>query len=1541
MSSLFDVGKSAINSYRQSLAVTGQNIANINTEGYKRREAKLEEVSGSQGSITSIQDQAGLGVRVTDINRSFDSFMQDRSRFAQSEYQKYDAYLEQLQQLENQLLPGEGGIDKRLSSFFNSLYDVAIDPTSLSTRVIAIEQGKAVADAFADTALQLERLKSNTVSQMEDTLNSLNTLTTQMASVNEQITSNGQSGTAPNAVLDLRDRVLTDIAKLATISVDYSETGVAKVTLGSTGMGPVLVEGRTASKLEHIVYNDSNLQLVVNKNGSKSTTNQASGGVVHGLLMAFGSVDETLTSLDQLAVKVTRDVNAQHRLGMTLENIKGSDMFAINGISVAPNSANRGSASIEFTTTNLQLLPSSEMTLSYDEGAELWRLRDETGTQIASGTKEINALGISIIVHGQGRAADYFTVSPVKDAAAQMSFVVSRPEDIAAASSSSISADTKNNGEAILNVTKLADGDSDSTVGQSLAVDKIMASSYSPVLATEFLKTGLSTVVPIGTSAIDLSSFSRQASAQFQLSDLELKNLSALNLTFTGTTNNGPHSLNLNYGNVFPQATTGSYWTSMNDVADALNGGTITTSGSLTISDLGVYASGANGTLTLSLATGDFDVSGSEPNVSIGLGQIQGSVQTAIDASDIQLFTREGRHIAGSALTTTEITELLIADNGFNVQADYDGSYLNGVAGAYRGMGIKTLFSGGMHALSTGSNGVGATATAASGAVPANPTTSHVVAITLGNGSTASATIPIGASAAAAAKALNTAIDDIGIHATARTRVELKTFTSAGEVSFGLEGKNTQPIVISAQVTTSDLTNLALAINLQTASTGITASLSSNSDRIILESEAGGDILIADTTAASPDFTARIINDDGTTASSDVLMGSASGTGILDHARFSGVVKLTSSETISLVANSTTYTSTLDPETNGLVDVISDAASEKKQVRYDINTDTEISSASADGLHASAANASYSFTVPTSDASISFTTTISASALAEVSQSSVNKAVVNALRAQAPLASLSGGSLVNTNQVSTFGFSGTETIDSVNDSFAVSVNGQTIAVDLTAGSGVTTHAELGAAFVTAINTANLDVVATTQVSGGQQQFILTGKTAGQAFTVESFTFADAANSGSLGSTQLVSTVAAVAKPADGSRVHVDFDGEQFEIAMVNGEIEVSGGETDRLTAYFDVNGRLQVFGGGSLSGQTLSVSSDTKVPNNSVAATAFGLSSNISRITGQEVTVTAGMAQLNFDFSGTAVALDIATNGTVTTTPSPSGLTARYEFVSGSSGPGRLVLEFDPATDTLAVTAPEDAYGFKVGTSSVKVRSDHIEISSTDGNIVEVSATATSRSQQKISLTDLPLEDLLVLTTGTGPRLLGAQYDIAPVESLISSHNDSFTVQIIDADSRQVEIIDTETQHSIATRYLDQSDFAKFRDFQLQIIGKGQTSDKFHFAEGVSQPGDARNINAIIDLQNGATTDPTRTSFSEMFSTIVSKVGTSVQANEISVESADARQQAAIEAETGFSGVNLDSEASALIEFQQAYQASARILTTAREMFQTLIDTMR
>jgi flagellar hook-associated protein 1 FlgK len=72
MTSLFDVGKSAIQAYRQSLGVTGQNIANINTEGYKRREANLEEVTPVRAASPALRIRLALVCVLPDITRSFD-----------------------------------------------------------------------------------------------------------------------------------------------------------------------------------------------------------------------------------------------------------------------------------------------------------------------------------------------------------------------------------------------------------------------------------------------------------------------------------------------------------------------------------------------------------------------------------------------------------------------------------------------------------------------------------------------------------------------------------------------------------------------------------------------------------------------------------------------------------------------------------------------------------------------------------------------------------------------------------------------------------------------------------------------------------------------------------------------------------------------------------------------------------------------------------------------------------------------------------------------------------------------------------------------------------------------------------------------------------------------------------------------------------------------------------------------------------------------------------------------------------------------------
>ena len=93
-------------------------------------------------------------------------------------------------------------------------------------------------------------------------------------------------------------------------------------------------------------------------------------------------------------------------------------------------------------------------------------------------------------------------------------------------------------------------------------------------------------------------------------------------------------------------------------------------------------------------------------------------------------------------------------------------------------------------------------------------------------------------------------------------------------------------------------------------------------------------------------------------------------------------------------------------------------------------------------------------------------------------------------------------------------------------------------------------------------------------------------------------------------------------------------------------------------------------------------------------------------------------------------------------------------------------------------------------------------------------------------------------------------------------------------------------------------------------------------------------------MQRGESSNSATGNFQEIFSGIVSTIGSSVQASELRTESAEALKDSAEGFESQFSGVNLDEEAANLIEQQQAYQASARILSTARELFDTLLESV-
>ena len=110
MSNIMDIAKSAIGVYRTALGVTGENIANVNTEGYRRRDVTTEQIGGARTTVTTLAT-GGQGVEIDQIRRAFDELLAQRLRTASADLSSAEVHHDAALAVETVLLPRTGGID--------------------------------------------------------------------------------------------------------------------------------------------------------------------------------------------------------------------------------------------------------------------------------------------------------------------------------------------------------------------------------------------------------------------------------------------------------------------------------------------------------------------------------------------------------------------------------------------------------------------------------------------------------------------------------------------------------------------------------------------------------------------------------------------------------------------------------------------------------------------------------------------------------------------------------------------------------------------------------------------------------------------------------------------------------------------------------------------------------------------------------------------------------------------------------------------------------------------------------------------------------------------------------------------------------------------------------------------------------------------------------------------------------------------------------------------------------------------------------------
>jgi flagellar hook-associated protein 1 FlgK len=79
----------------------------------------------------------------------------------------------------------------------------------------------------------------------------------------------------------------------------------------------------------------------------------------------------------------------------------------------------------------------------------------------------------------------------------------------------------------------------------------------------------------------------------------------------------------------------------------------------------------------------------------------------------------------------------------------------------------------------------------------------------------------------------------------------------------------------------------------------------------------------------------------------------------------------------------------------------------------------------------------------------------------------------------------------------------------------------------------------------------------------------------------------------------------------------------------------------------------------------------------------------------------------------------------------------------------------------------------------------------------------------------------------------------------------------------------------------------------------------------------------------------------ESYSTLVSRVGEDASSASIALQAAEAMKVQSTDWFDSVSGVSLDEEAANLVRYQQSYAAAARILSTAQELFNTILSSVR
>ena len=435
MSDFLSIGASAVNVYRQAIATTSNNIANVNTEGYSKQGVNVGESYPTQIASYFI----GTGSTVNSIQRSYDEFVERSLRDSASDLQATTPFIEYTNRIVDIMGSETANLTNAIEAFFNASRSLSVDPGSIPLRNEVLSSGQALASRFNTLSTQIDAVGTESRGRLGAALEEVNNLAGQLLSINKQLGRNSEKSKQPPQLMDQRDLILRKLSGLSTIGVTESSNGQVSVNFGGAGRGFEIV---TSSGVREIaMVSDSadptgDVQLVIDPRGSKQPLPLLSGGEVGGLLTFRNEVAKVARDgLDHIAVQFANKVNEVHRQGFDLNGDFGQDFFRVTPSYSINSEAVSGTFSVDVKVVDQTDLPTDPTKMMYRESTQSWlvytdsQLHPEAELSVAN---NFSFRGLALSISGTPEDADTIILSPKNRAADTFTMELRDPRRVAA-----------------------------------------------------------------------------------------------------------------------------------------------------------------------------------------------------------------------------------------------------------------------------------------------------------------------------------------------------------------------------------------------------------------------------------------------------------------------------------------------------------------------------------------------------------------------------------------------------------------------------------------------------------------------------------------------------------------------------------------------------------------------------------------------------------------------------------------------------------------------------------------------------------------------------------------------------------------------------------------------------------------------------------------------------------------------------------------------------------------------------------------------------